>query len=709
VTATPTPTPTGTATPTPTPTPSPTDTPPDEVPPTPTPPDERTCPVEATEGSFEPSQGVWQDDYDFEDRPTKRLSGGPTRYRAELDMVQDRATLLFGVRGFSEPEFDSVRDRIVIKGQATGTRSAPVGMRFTLTDGVGTRGIHTTDALARIPLVGPCGPPQPFEVRLDARFGVPPPGDGAFYFRNAGEYLLEAELVRFDGTPGGVPVRGTVVEVRGNVVKTRGPTTMIVPIALSPPSGQDIVALRRRAAELAARASAVIPDYFPLAPGGITVRAGPFQELEVDVTWFGWVKSALTPTITDENYREDALREYLTMQMGTGGFLSGAERVVALLRAADFPLVEPDPDETAAVTTSTKFIVIPLPENLLTNPRSRVADSTLAELLAHELAHTMPFDWSSAAMTALCGLDYHNPTLPRRPGPDDLARVTRLRQVANGQRITVDGAVIDDFAGRRMARMESRPSLMSGGDQLRRAWIDQCTYRNLVEQLVSPPDPALILVRGRLAREGGRVVGQLLPGYQLMGVPDLAAGAGGDWAIVLRRADGGELARFPFAPQWTTSAEHGRERNVLGLAYRVPDLPGTASIDLVGPGGARMDTLRVSANAPTVSITSPADGSSLVALRDGIVEVRWVGADQDGDALLYTALYSPDGGETWTDMAVDRTETVFRARVERPGDDHRVRVIVTDGTRTSEAVVGFSVRHRVIVPWSPRVGIGPGQ
>jgi hypothetical protein len=372
--------------------------------------------------------------------------------------------------------------------------------------------------------------------------------------------------------------------------------------------------------------------------------------------------------------------------MSAGGKLSGAERVVALLRPQDLAVIDPRPDTTAAVTTSQKFTVLVVPSSILNRPNESIDVVGLAEILAHELAHTMPFNWSASAMIDLCGVNYHN-----------IGTVG----LAHGHRITIDSQVVRGA----QYRQEDRRALM-GGDRLVGAWITQCTYRNLVEQLVSPPDPELILVRGRLARGGNRIIGELLPSFQFMGLPDLKASSGGDYAIVLRDAQGAQLARFPFTAQWRSTAHHGQERNVLALDYAVPDLPGTARIDLVGPGNVLFDSRHYSAHAPTVSITTPAAGSNLVVPANRTVEVRWTGADADGDSLLYSAFYSADGGQTWTDFVVDRTDPVFRVRVNKVGNDHRVRVIATDGARSGEAEVRFAVAELGATPVA--IDIRPG-
>lgn len=70
------------------------------------------------------------------------------------------------------------------------------------------------------------------------------------------------------------------------------------------------------------------------------------------------------------------------------------------------------------------------------------------------------------------------------------------------------------------------------------------------------------------------------------------------------------------------------------------------------------------------------------------IEVTWESSDPDGDLLTHTLAYSPDGGETWQGFAVGLEKTSMTApRWGLPGsDDGLLKVIVSDGTHTIEAV-----------------------
>jgi hypothetical protein len=288
-------------------------------------------------------------------------------------------------------------------------------------------------------------------------------------------------------------------------------------------------------------------------------------------------------------------------------------------------------------------------------------------VVAHELVHTLPYAYSDDEMKALCGRSYHN----EKGGPE-----------ANGHRIRTYGLET-------RTRMRSAASIMnfrSYGVQMTEVWINQITYWHLLTQLQDLPDPPVILVQGTLARIEGRVVGRLGTAYQMDSRVDLQPAMGGDWAIVLRDGRGGELGRYPFAAVWwLPDAEV--ERSVIGFTYRVPDPPGVAVIELVGPGGV-LDRRVYSAHAPTVRILAPAEGARVPA---GALQVAWEGTDEDGDALVYSLFYSANGGATWQIQAIEQSATTLDLTVAAGPGPHRIRVVASDGARSGEAALTFAV------------------
>src|SRR5262249_49987461 len=142
------------------------------------------CAATLVQGFFEPVQAVWQDDPiagrpHFADRPGKRLTGGsPTSYVAELPMVKDKPTLLYGI-GHPQQTAPESHPTIRMLGRTTGTTPVRVGMRFRGT-GAGVHLDSITDVLGTVDLDGPCGEEHDFEVDLPASRGYP--GAGPFTF-----------------------------------------------------------------------------------------------------------------------------------------------------------------------------------------------------------------------------------------------------------------------------------------------------------------------------------------------------------------------------------------------------------------------------------------------------------------------------------------------------------------------------------------------
>jgi hypothetical protein len=287
--------------------------------------------------------------------------------------------------------------------------------------------------------------------------------------------------------------------------------------------------------------------------------------------------------------------------------------------------------------------------------------------VAHEIIHTLPWDWSDGQvkwMPVECALHYH--------GTAD--------GIAHGHQITEEGVP---------GRSRRDGSLPVMGSQAEGKWITQCTYRHLIEVLsAGMVDPRVVLVQGFVARHDGRTAGVFLPFYDLDGFVDLPPDGTGTWAIVLRDATGDVLARHAWEPQWRIP-DVDVDRSLVAFAFRLPWIDGIARVDLEGPGGP-LDSRILSATAPSVTITSPAAGAA-APVGDGRIRAEWTGADADGDSLLYTVLYSSDGGTRWMDVVVETEETSVLVPLdpEAPRDAHRVLVRATDGGRSGDAIVSF--------------------
>jgi hypothetical protein len=613
---------------------------------------EEICPTGNVRGQFEPAQGVWQDDPTFADRPGKQIVKlSPVLWRAELPMVTGRRTLLHGIayaRG-AEPR----RNEIFVKGEATGSDRIPVKFRFTLKQPGVERVIYESEVLIEIPIGGPCRPGGllPFEVSLEAPNGVPPDVD--FTIDQDGEYLLEAEVVTADGRPTGIKVG-----VLGRSATTHAPKLAFRVVTMLRSARESASTMDQAAILLSAQSGSRIPDLYPIRNERLTTRVfRPRNRADLlDVL-------ARQPRLNDlaaesgDGYFEEGIREELVRQLQIAGLMSGFDRIVVLVSDGDFRLlwsgsvsVQPKFD-AGGFAPAQKLVFV----NIETDPNPL--------LVAHEIVHTLPYIFSVSQMLAECGLNYHN----------------TFGKVGHGHRVTRNL-----MPGSR-ERMDGSTAVMSGAS----GWISQCSYRHLLEALArGVPDPPVLLVQGFIARTADGPWGFLQPFYDLMGIEDLPVGGEGEWAIVLRDARGDVLARHSWEPQWYVP-DVDVERSLVAFAFRLLPPDGLASVELEGPGGL-LDVRTLSASIPIVTISTPTAGGAAEFEAEG-VRVRWSGTDPDGDALLYTVLYSSDAGETWEDVEVETAETSAVAPIdpEAPVDAHRVLVRVTDGGRSADAVVAF--------------------
>jgi hypothetical protein len=189
--------------------------------------------------------------------------------------------------------------------------------------------------------------------------------------------------------------------------------------------------------------------------------------------------------------------------------------------------------------------------------------------------------------------------------------------------------------------------------------------------------------------------------YVIPNAGDVEPRTPGDYAIVLRGAGGGELARYPFTPDpMHVGADPGGapSEELLAISELVPYVAGTVRVDITGPSGL-LKSVTAGANAPTIAVTTPAGGE---VFGGATITVGWTAGDADGDALVFSVQYSPDGGATWEMTAQDVTgsQVVLDAAnvVSGQAGQSRFRVWASDGIHTTSALSGlFTVPNRAPV------------
>jgi hypothetical protein len=523
-------------------------------------------------------------------------------------------------------------------------------------------------------LFEPCDAEHEFTVEIDSSSGLPE--SAAFTFTGTGDYELSLQLTAKD-----YPIEPAITVI-GTVVRTRSPRILFVPISLdaTPAKGAPpkLRILEDYVRDLAAKSKEHIPDYWPLRAGSLDVHTYDGVEFVGDAlreqqgSLAGWVKklqNAKNDILGKDKYEyeksqaRDAL-EYISAELlrrlSLQSALTGGQRIVAVMRQDQYTAVDPAhgaPDTgSGGIAPGPKVVFFP---DIDDPPDTEVA---------HELTHTLPYLWSSDEMQEECAVDFHNTDAVNAAGFQLMSGMSEVRRL-----------------------QDAKKSLMSS-NQRKGQWIDQCTYRHLVDVLQNPPDPRVLIVQGLLQQAGDTLNAQLMPLYQTDGAVDLRDDAPlTGYAIVLRDGDGLELGRYPFDPHWKLEGAADAERSVVSFSYRVPDLAGIAAVQIEGPDGVVADQA-VAAKAPALRIDAPNDGARVNADATTL-PVRWTAPK----GALASVLTSTDNGRSWNAVAVERALTHIDVRL--PAAQRRlVKVIVTDGGRSAERIVHIEPKSKAGFP-----------
>lgn len=125
--------------------------------------------------------------------------------------------------------------------------------------------------------------------------------------------------------------------------------------------------------------------------------------------------------------------------------------------------------------------------------------------------------------------------------------------------------------------------------------------------------------------------------------------------------------------------------NLQLLFFCIPSIESIKQIQIRDSTEQILSVAYVSDNSPQVSLQTPQGGE--IFHKGSIVNITWTATDPDGDGLIFSLLYSNDGGETWFPLATDTTQNCyeFHTKYLQPGN-YLIKVLATDGFNTAEAV-----------------------
>jgi hypothetical protein len=209
-------------------------------------------------------------------------------------------------------------------------------------------------------------------------------------------------------------------------------------------------------------------------------------------------------------------------------------------------------------------------------------------------------------------------------------------------------------------------------------------YLGLMNNLSSSEDPTVLLVKGEVYRDGKARFGSfwIREGFE-DGLSDT-----GDYYIVLRDSHGNIIRSYGFTPTFfeTTEEHEIREINSSFFTYSVLWDENIRKIEIVDKNYEVLDERYVSKNKPEIRVLSPKDGD---LFGDGdIITIEWSGYDLDGDTLTYIVEMSRDG-KTWTPLTGELREEMLAINANHLSrGEYVVKVSVSDGVNTAEALSG---------------------
>ena len=223
-------------------------------------------------------------------------------------------------------------------------------------------------------------------------------------------------------------------------------------------------------------------------------------------------------------------------------------------------------------------------------------------------------------------------------------------------------------------------------------WPSDITYKSILRQIqdehsgalpaitsgAASPDAAdRLCVTGLLDPSGTSL--DLDPLFVIPNAPDMAQSSGSGYAVVLRSQSGAELVRHPL-----TIVRIPESGWSIADAW-IPYAADATRVDVEGPGGSTLKTVRAGVRPPVVAITAPSFPTMPGVFTEGVVSLAWDASDPDGDPLTYRVVYSDNDGATWQTLLSQVLTRTVQISVTALSSAARARLGVwaTDGIHTT--------------------------
>jgi len=200
-------------------------------------------------------------------------------------------------------------------------------------------------------------------------------------------------------------------------------------------------------------------------------------------------------------------------------------------------------------------------------------------------------------------------------------------------------------------------------------WVCDETYRPLFTALKDPPDEPVLYVSGTIYTNRTTEFDNW---YLTTGLPDPEDE--GEYTVDCV-SDAGEVL---YSTDFGFEAEE-----YMSFGFVIPYPEGTVKVRF-SKDGELLRERSPSVYPPEINVVTP----DSVTTAQGALDLSWAASDLDGDALAYSVLYSPDGGENWMTVALelDVARYSLDTTLLPGGTQGKIKVVVSDGFNTVEEI-----------------------
>ena len=215
-------------------------------------------------------------------------------------------------------------------------------------------------------------------------------------------------------------------------------------------------------------------------------------------------------------------------------------------------------------------------------------------------------------------------------------------------------------------------------------WTSKSTYDYVAYHLPPSNDPRVLVFNAILGKDNSV---EIFPFQTAEGIADPSAEEW-NYSVAALDAAGNVLAKNDLNVQFTMYVDPAGAVPVdyAPVVTRLEWIEGTRAIELRDSYGNILVRRDVSANAPSVNLTSPQSGITMKAGK--LYPITWEASDRDGDQLYSSLAISADKS-AWTPIAMHLEGSRFNLDPGQfqPGS-YYIKIKVTDGVNTVEDISG---------------------